>query len=168
MDERFDFTTPGYYEIEIQLTKQAYTDTGQLLDYQRVFDSRFEITPRDESALRTTCDSLIKEIEVSSSYEAAAVAAQELSSIRDPVAVPFLRKALLAKQLVEPFAIQGLERIADQDAIRALGEGLGISYHNTSALSRSALLRIETQTSDPEIKQEIRRALEAAAHSAQS
>ena len=61
-----------------------------------------------------------------------------------------------------PTVIDGLEKIASTDAVEALGMGLGIEYNDTSVLSRAALLRIESRTSDPTIKKEIIRILNSA------
>jgi HEAT repeat protein len=77
------------------------------------------------------------------------------SGVKDPIAVPYLRRALLSKKLVEPLAIKGLEQIANEAAVRVLIESLKVVYADTAVLSRSALTRIRNQTHDPELRHEI-------------
>ena len=61
--------------------------------------------------------------------------------------------------MVEPIAIKGLESIADESAMHTLISMLRDSSGETPMLARAALQRIEAQTTDALLKQEIDYAL---------
>jgi hypothetical protein len=79
-----------------------------------------EITAEDSVRLNESCASFAKQIEKASSYHEAADAALALSFVKDPIAVPYLKTALFAKQLVEPVTIDGLEKIGNKEAVQLL------------------------------------------------
>jgi hypothetical protein len=156
LNEWYDFKQVGYYKIEVELAKPALSN-GAVVAGQQPFDLTLNVDPRDEIALANRCESLAADILEFPSYEVAAERALALSYVNDPVAVPYLKRILLANKLVEPIAIQGLERIATPDAVQALGSALTITMDPTSALARAALSKIEYETADPEVKEQIRR-----------
>jgi hypothetical protein len=159
MDGWMDFTATGHYEIEARLAKPIYSEADDPVGGEEVSRVELDVTPRSELVLAKRCEALAGQVEAFASYESAAQAALALSHVTDPVALPYLRRVLLAKKLVEPIAIEGLEKIASADAVQALSLGLKIEYNDTAVLSRAALLRIESQTPDPTIKKEITRIL---------
>jgi hypothetical protein len=162
LNELYSFTDTGLYEIEIELAGPAITNYATV-GGQPVFHMRLEIQPRSAEVLASRCEDLASGIESSTSYERSAERALALSYINDPVAVPYLQRALVANKLVEPVAITGLGRIATADAARALSPALKMNINHASALAKAALLRMEGQTADPEVKQEIHRVLDQAA-----
>jgi hypothetical protein len=158
LDEWFAFKDVGLYKIRIDLAKPALSN-GQTTGAQNHFNLTLDMQPRNAAILEQRCEDLVTEILSAPSYEAAADQAKVLSYVRDPVAVPYLKKILVANKLVEPFAIGGLERIATADSVNALNSVLQSNDKNTAALARAALLRMESESSDPELKLEIRRGL---------
>jgi hypothetical protein len=156
LNEWYDFKQIGFYKIVVGLAKPALSN-GAAVAGQEPFDLTLNIDPRDETSLANRCGSLVADIMAFPSYEVAAERALALSYVNDPVAVPYLKRILLANKLVEPIAIQGLERIATPDAVQALGSALTLD--RTSALARAALSRIENETADPQVKEQIRRTM---------
>jgi hypothetical protein len=162
LNEWYDFEIPGKYELEGHLIKPIVVGDGAREERDQGFRSGLEIGPRDELALAKTCGTLADQIDDSTSYEHAAQAALILSYVKDPVAVPYLHRALLAHKLVEPIAIAGLEKIGNERAVRVLFEGLKIEYGDSAVLSRAALERIRSQTEDPNLRNEIEQNLKTA------
>ncbi len=159
LNEWYDFASEGRYELEGHLVNPVVINSGARYNGGAGFRATLEIGPRDELALAKTCDTLTNQIEASDSYQQSSEATLALSYVKDPIAVPYLRRALLSKKLVEPLAIKGLEQIANEAAVRVLIESLKVEYADTAVLSRSALARIRNQTHDPELRQEIDHAL---------
>ena len=154
LNEWYDFKQVGFYQIDVELAKPALSN-GAVVAGQEPFNLTLNVDPRDEIALANRCGSLAADIIAFPPYEVAAERALALSYVNDPVAVPYLKRILLANKLVEPIAIRGLERIATPDAVQALGSALTMDY--TSALARAALSKIENETADPQVKEQIRR-----------
>ena len=166
LNEWFAFTEIGTYQIKMRLVKPLTSLEGKEIERAKEFVIDFKLTARDEVALTKTCDQLASQIESSNSYEAAAEATRELSFVTDPIAVPYLQRALISRKLVEPIAIEGLERVGNIEAARALSQGLKIEYNDVSLLTRAALQRMESSTADPAIRQEIDRILSQSGASA--
>lgn len=160
LNEWFEFSVAGKYEIAAELENPilAYNGTKLKAAYQSLIN--FEIVPRSAERLTQVCMSLVKRITNSISYEAAAEAALALSYIKDPIAVPYLREAVTAGRMVEPIAITGLERIGDAEAAGVLISILENGGQETAALARFALSRIEQKTSDSMLKTRIKRILQ--------
>jgi hypothetical protein len=57
-------------------------------------------------------------------------------------------------RLVEPITVEGLQKIANLEAIGVLTEGLKTKSDDVSELARAALIRIQSETGDPEVRQE--------------
>jgi hypothetical protein len=159
LNERYNFSVPGEYTIRGRLEKPIIGKNGQLSQQDTGFRETIRIAQRDELKLNGWCAALATKVESASSYQDAADAALILSYIKDPVAVPYLRRALFSHKLVEPIAITGLERIANEAAVQVLTEALRGESHDTSTLARASLAHIQKQTVDPAIKQLIDRAL---------
>ena len=118
------------------------------------------VLSRDEKQLQTTCADLLKKITSAPSYTQAEEAARALSAIKDPVVVPYLQQATTSWHL-EPITIKALSEIGDTTATEALVSLLESKEHETSALSRVALARIEARTPDASLKERIRSVLES-------
>jgi len=155
LNEWYGFSEIGKYELEGHLADPLVIGIGVGYRRDAGFRATLEIGPRDELALAKTCEALANQIDASNSYQQSADATLALSYVKDPIAVPYLRRALLSKKLVEPLATKGLEQIANEAAVRVLIGVLSIDYAETAVLSRSALVRIRNQTRDPELRQEI-------------
>jgi hypothetical protein len=158
LNEWYDFKQIGSYKIQVELGKPLLSN-GAVVAGEEPFDLTVNVDPRDETTLANRCGSLAADIIAFPSYEVAAERALALSYVNDPVAVPYLKRILLANKLVEPIAIEGLERIATPDAVQALGSALTITMNHTSDLARAALSKIENETADPQVKEQVRRML---------
>jgi hypothetical protein len=156
LNEWYDFNEIGSYDIEMRFAKLVFTG-DEVVGAREHFELRFDIGVRSEEVLMKRCEALVAGIESSNSYERWSEGALALSYIKDPIAIPYLKKILGANKLVEPTAILGLERIGTPEAARALSSGLEITTNHASTLAKAALLRMESATSDPQMKQEIRR-----------
>ncbi|MGC1485324.1 MAG: hypothetical protein WA789_16145 [Candidatus Acidiferrum sp.] len=165
LNEGYDFDALGSYDIEASLEKSILINGVAATRQSEAFRASIEIADRNEQALRKRCDTIFIKANDPSSYERAAEAAVALSYVKDPVAVPYLQKLLAPNTLVEPIAISGLERIATLEAVKALGSILNAREENTSVLARAALLRMENESSDPDVRQEIRRVIKEAENS---
>lgn len=159
VNQWYDFKDAGLYELEVTLAKPILTQNGATLGKPEPFRAVLDIEARNEPTLAKACAEITARIQESASYEDASEAALELSYVRDPVAVPYLERALKAPKLVEPIAITGLESIGNADAVRALGSALQIQRDNASVLARAALQRIAQATSDPEVRQQVAKIL---------
>ncbi len=153
------FTRAGKYEIEIQLFRPPAPKDNTTVDL-RPFKATIEILPTDSKRLEDVCKALAQKVGDATSYQNAADAALELSFVRDPIAVPFLQKALYAGKLVEPVAIDGLEQVGNQQAALVLVEALNQMPPDVTSLVRAALERIENRTSDIRIKDFIQKSLD--------
>jgi hypothetical protein len=161
LNEWYSFAETGVYGIDVELGKPAIA-AGNIVGGQQSFRATLEIGPRDQEALARGCEALASGVEASGSYERSAENALALSYVNDPVAVPYLARSLMANKLVEPIAIEGLERIGTPEAVRALGPALNMSTNHSSILAKSALARIQTRTADPEVRGEVARVMSQA------
>jgi len=152
LNEWREFDKTGRYQIEVSMTGSIRVEKSEQPEGRLASRFSIEILPLNQPELKNVCADLEGVIESSQSYEEAAQAASALSYVEDEIAIPYLRRALLATKLVEPFAVQGLERIGTFEAVRALASGFQVKYNNTPALTASALMRIEDKTADPQIK----------------
>jgi hypothetical protein len=158
LNEWFSFNDVGKYNIALRLAKPASAD-GRTIANSGSASVRLEVQPRNEAILSGRCQELARAVETSISYEDAANSALALSYVNDPAAVPSLKRVLRSNKLVEPIAIEGLERIANKEAVNTLLPVANMNENNTAALARAALLRIQAKTSDKAVKELILREL---------
>lgn len=164
LNEWFEFGVEGHYEIAVRLTQPVKTAGGIPLTEVAPFDARLEILRRDATRLEEICSSLVEQLEAAPSYEAALEAALPLSFVQDPIAVPYLEKALNAGHLIENIAINGLRRIANPDAVEVLVSAIGRTHPQalpeTAIMAEAALGMIADETHDAALKETIQRALQ--------
>jgi hypothetical protein len=118
VNEWIDLSAPGTYEIEVTLMSPIVSDLGRNLSPP--FRAVVTILPRDEFRLTQTCQTLTDRIAAAQSVEAAMDAALALSYVRDPIAVPFLTRALQSGKYVDHHIIRGLERVGNTSAATSL------------------------------------------------
>ncbi|MCI0418152.1 MAG: hypothetical protein L0312_02845 [Acidobacteria bacterium] len=169
LNEWMEFQAAGRYGIEVRLTKAIPFDPEATTLEPAPFYTTLEILPRDARVLTRICEELARQIEQSPSVQDAMEAGLRLSHVRDPVAVPFLERALRSGKSVETFAVSGLESIGDQSAARVLISQLAepdsaeadinTRSGTRSALAKSALERIQERTADLETRKIIQEAL---------
>jgi hypothetical protein len=158
LNEWYDFADPGVYEVAASL---ATEDAGA----EKVcFDKRFtlEITPLDTVQFQQACSELVETITGSRNNAGNAMdAARALLAVKNPLVVPFLEAALKGNDMVDWIIINGLEQVGNEQAINIL---IPMLQHpnregNQFLLSRSALMRIQTRTTDPATLELIKTAL---------
>ncbi|HEY2461998.1 MAG TPA: hypothetical protein VGI16_14405 [Candidatus Acidoferrum sp.] len=157
----FEFKDTGRYTLEAGLRNEDAgrrdgTSPGELF-----FSGALNIEARDVSALSKRCEALARAVEESSSYEPAQQAALTLSYVTDDVAVPYLRRVLLSGKLVEPIALEALGRIGDHQAVSVIRLGLDLKDDDKAAMTRSIMLSIQDNTTDPNLKEEIQTILKS-------
>ncbi len=159
INEWFDLSQIGAYAISIDLLTPIRSESGRVVAKGANFRATFEIIPRNPKRLQEICANLLAQIATSNTYQQAKDAATELSLVQDSVAVSFLEKVLKMNKMVERTAIEGLGRVGSAEAIQALIRALSIRDAELTAYVRYTLSIIESKTTDPAIKQQIRRAL---------
>lgn len=101
LDNWYNFTEPGLYRVTLKIP--ASPCAPQKL--------RFEITPEDLERLKSVCNELMDAIEKNKTdYAKAAEAAKALAQVRNPIAVPFLTKALELNPMVSSIITPALAR----------------------------------------------------------
>jgi HEAT repeats len=159
INEWFDLSRIGAYTISVDLLTSIRSGNGRVVAEAANFRDTFEITPRNPKKLQGICASLLDQITTSNTYQQAKNAATVLSLIQDSIAVPFLEKVLTMNKMVERTAIEGLGRIGNGEAVQALIRALSTQDAEITLFARRALSRIESKTTDPAMKQQIRSAL---------
>lgn len=162
INEWTDFPLPGKYLVAVRLVNPVQTQKGLVIAKDAGFRATLEVAPKDPEKLRSVCETLFSQMAASKSYEQAAEAILALSHIRDPVAVPYLEKSLVVGKLVEPFAIKGLAQIGNREAVQALISALNMRNRDIATLAQAALSKLEAESSDPALKDQIKRALKRA------
>jgi HEAT repeats len=159
INEWFDLSQIGAYTISIDLLTPIPDGNGRVVAKGANFRATFEITPRNPEKLQEICAGLLTQIATSQTYQQSKDAATKLSFIQDSVAVPFLEQVLKMNKMVERTAIEGLGRVGDAEAIQTLIRALGAQDAEITAFVRYTLSLIESKTTDPAMKQQIRSAL---------
>lgn len=160
MNEWFEFPSPGNYEIHVRLSKPILMRDGRPISTQTEFHLRLKVGAESRVRLERICADLTARVEAADSCDKAAEATLALSYVEDPVAVPYLEKALASRQLVEQIAVAGLERNGSSEAAEALLSALDTQPGEIKeGLIRPALARMKDKVSDPELRQRVKQAL---------
>ena len=159
LDEWYKFDAPGTYEVGVRLANPVRSQSGAMVQEPSEFSVKLEIGARDVERLKQRAESLAARASNKASYEEAAEAALTLGHITDPVAVPYLEQVLTANTMVRPIVIKGLERNASSEAVRVLASMLDDPAPEVVQMSRSALANIGRKSPDPEVREQIKRAL---------
>jgi hypothetical protein len=159
LNEWYEFTTSGKYEVEVRLANPVQGAGGEKVSKDEAYRIDIEIQARDTQRLEQAASERLSRIMDAESYDDAAKASLELSYIKDPVAVQYLEKALVADYRVKPILINGLMRIGDAGAVRVLINTLRSPDNETAQLARYALSIIEQKSSDEALKHRIKRSL---------
>lgn len=161
LNEWFEFPSAGNYEIHVRLSKPIQTQDGRTISTQTEFSLPLKVGARSPARLERVCADLAAQVAAADSYDKAAEAALALSYVEDPVAVPYLEKALVSRQLVEQLVVAGLERNGSNEAVEALLSALNTqSGEVKEGLIRPALARVKDKVSDPELRQKVEQALQ--------
>ena len=161
VNEWYQFIEPGNYKIEIRLSKPLITMSGDLVKPELSGSLSLCIHPRDPKRLDQVCQDLYRIAIKFSNVEEATEAAFALSYISDPVAVPYLEKGMKETRLMWPYAIPGLARIADAEAIETLVSTMkSEDLESGASLARFFLNKLKEKIDNLELKEKIERALQ--------
>jgi hypothetical protein len=159
LNQWFELGALGKYLLTARLNTAI--DTGGMSTAPHPAQSiPFEIKPRDVNRLRKVCAELVSRVENAGGVEAEREPALELSYVNDPIAAPYLAEVLARHMLNYDLAIQGFERIGNDDAVEALLSALDDEYGDIAVLARRALTRMQDRISNPNLRETVRRALE--------
>lgn len=171
LNEWSDFAEQGTYTVEVHLEpavievpaaaylpKELAQTTSSVLDGAR-YTFAIQIGPRDPVRLDRICRSLLRQVLSADSISEQSVAAKKLSIVDDPIAVTYLEQ-MLSHQRMEVLAVNGLERIGDVNAAKALIRALKTQPPGTvNDLIRPALRRVSARTADENVKAIVQGAL---------
>ena len=101
------------------------------------------VEPRDPERLQEVCDRLAKAAAGYSDLAVLREAADALSFVQDPVAVPYLTQVLAYHNLVSGIAVKGLVRIGSPEALQALKSNLPTAGPNLKMMIQGGIQEIE-------------------------
>ncbi len=163
LDEWASLSTPGEYELDVRLLTPIEMSSGAQF-ISEPYRTRFKVMPRDEAQLKAACERLVQQIESTNVVDEMQGAASALAHVGDPIAVPYLERALRSGKYVEHQAIEGLERIGNEDAALILMATVKESSAwppnaetlagTRATLAWQALHRIAATTSDERLETE--------------
>ena len=118
LDDWYKVPGAGLYSIEAGIRGEVLALSAPV---QPVLSGTMtvEVLPRDEERLKRVAQDLLEQVVRGSTYDERDTAAVALSYMEDPVAVPYLQQ-VLSGRTGEIWAIWGLRKIANADAVRAL------------------------------------------------
>ncbi|HEU4390164.1 MAG TPA: hypothetical protein VFV34_20350 [Blastocatellia bacterium] len=151
----FDFDQPGTYQIRIGL-RDPRTLKELLVLKPAESQIPIEVLPRDEKALQRTCGELVSQITDSTRVpDERWQAALELSFVKDPAAVPYLVRALKEDLPRASFALRGLEKVGNEEAVSALIDAAQYKSPFPWDEALSSLTRLEPRVTNPALKEKI-------------
>lgn len=161
VNEWYQFIEPGNYIIEIKLTKPVITMSRALVEPKSSGSLILHILPRVQKRLNQVCQNFLHTAIESPDIEGAVEAALALSYVNDPIAVPYLARGIEERKLIWQYAIPGLARIANGEAIEILISIMKSQDPESGAsLARFHLQDIRERINNLEQKEKINRALQ--------
>jgi hypothetical protein len=161
LGEWFDFSELGEYVIQGEVDNPIEAVDGSTIEEPGKFRASLRVVPRDAERLGNACSSLLSNA-MSLSWQEGADFAEALSHVNDPVAVPYLQQLLESGHPFERYAIDGLERVGNLNAVWVLIDATGTLGTEEAQFARGALLQIHDTTTDPQVKLEIENSIECA------
>jgi HEAT repeat protein len=166
MNRWFPFQSEGTYSLASKLTSPIETADG---DFQAGREtSKLLINSRDPVKLKTVCTELARQAEIATTVDAAQFPTMALSYVNDPVAVPFLGRLLSTNTLAYRYAVAGLERIGDDDAIEVLLSALNAKWGDIPELATASLARMQDRIANPRLKETVKKAVERTSEQARN
>ncbi|MGH6848485.1 MAG: HEAT repeat domain-containing protein [Methylocella sp.] len=139
LNEWYDFPQPGTYHIKATPLEDSSGASGAANANRPSTAFSLQIDPRDPGQLERICQGLADRAIAATTYEEKEAAANALSYIRDPLAVPSLVRVLQHGSMVENYAVDGLGRIGSPAAIEALIAAQNHPDEDVRAAARSML-----------------------------
>jgi len=119
-----------------------------------------EVLPANPEVLSQVCQRLALVATEASTLTEAIDASLALSYVNDPVAVQYLKETLKrGSSMVRMYAVSGLGKIGNQDAVETLILTLNSPDPDLSAFVRTVLRAVKTRVNDPKLRREIESAL---------
>lgn len=158
MNQWFSFGAIGTYFISSKLTT-----TVNQSPYTSAFGPetlRLIVTPRDPLRLERVCQKLTQEISAATNAEEAQQPALKLSYVQDPIAVPYLARALQEPKLIAHLIVPGLQRIGNDAAVGVLLSAFRQeTNHDNAELAERALTLLQDRISNPQLRSKVKAAL---------
>ncbi|MGD0222844.1 MAG: hypothetical protein ABSF71_10945 [Terriglobia bacterium] len=139
LDDWFTFNKLGKYRIDVAVPPSKDSSPADLQVPETPLT--LSVVPRDQDALASACAGLVTRVENWKSASDADVAADALSKIDDPVAVPFLAQAMKQK-FFSSMMIDSLARLNTPDAVNAFVAASQSSDPEISAAAYAALVAL--------------------------
>jgi hypothetical protein len=142
LNDWFNFDKTGKYRVEVNLSDTS--SPKEAFAYNLVSDAttlNFSVRARDQKVLEARCADLLAHLQEVGSASAALTASKALSSVNDPVAVPYLAAAMKRREFAS-MMITALSRLKTEKAVAALIEASKSDDKETKVLARSALASI--------------------------
>jgi hypothetical protein len=166
MNQWLPFASQGTYTLTSKLTSDIETAEGSFLAESET--AQLRINPRDPARLNKICAELARQVEMATSVDAAQFPARALSYVDDPIAVPYLAHVLSAHTLAYEKAVQGLERIGNDEAVEVLLSALNENYGDIAELATWSLGRMQDRITNPRLKETVRKAVERSSEQARN
>jgi len=168
LNEWATLSTPGVYELEVRLLTPIEMSSGTKVG-SKPYHTSFKVLPRDEAQLSAACARLVQQIESTDSAREAMDAAAALGYIEDPVAVPYLERALRSSKPIYGPITDGLAKVGSESAARILIAAVRESPAwppnvdtmpgSRAIFARRALQMIAASTSNEHLRQDIQRTI---------
>jgi hypothetical protein len=158
MNKWFPFASQGTYSLTSRLTSDIETADGSFQAESQT--AQLRVTPRDPARLNKICAELAKQAQIATTVGAAQFPALAMSYVNDPIAVPYLARVLSAHTLAYEKAVQGLERIGNDEAVEVLLLALNENWGDTSELATWSLARMQDRIANPGLKETVKKAVE--------
>jgi len=157
MNQWFHFSMPGTYSLTSKLITNVESQNGDFSAPSHTLQLR--VSSRYPDRLREICARLAEEAEAAPNVAGARAPALALSYVEDPIAVPYLDHLLRSHSLTYDLAVNGLERIGDNEAVAALLSALDDDYGDISELATQALGRMGGRMSSPQVRETVAEAV---------
>jgi len=138
----YQFKVPGDYCLRFRPSGPVRTASGDLIPFTPQ-ELTLHVGPRDPDRLSEVCQKLAKAAAGHSDLGRLREAADTLSFVVDPAAIPYLAQVLAYHNLVSEIAVEGLARIGGPEALKVLK-----SSHSTADSS----LRMKIEAGIEEIE----------------
>jgi hypothetical protein len=152
INEWLELGEAGTYSLEAVANMQVRPSSDAKPLQAKSNSVAIVLAERDKIRLEAICRRLRDRALTENDIDAKSLAALALSSVIDPVAVPYLQQLLLQGRIGKQHAAQGLWKIGNAAAVTALISGLKGSQADTADLSRDALLRVQDSSASREAK----------------
>ncbi len=139
----YQFTKPGDYKLVFRPSGPVHTASGDAIPFTPQ-ELTLTVEPRDPERLQEVCDRLAKAAAGYSNLAALREAADTLSSVQDPAAVPYLARVLAYHNYVSEIALRGLVRIGSAEALEVLKSNLATANPNLKTMIQGGIQEIES------------------------